>query len=201
MAIPTIASAQNTGIAGVVRDTSGAVIPGVTVEAASPALIEKVRSVVTDERGLYSIVDLRPGLYTVTFTLPGFSTVKREGIELTGSFTATVNAELRSAQSRRPSRFQDSLRSSTRATSSAAGAVGRDQRSAAHRTQHSVRCPRSSPASRWRPVGVRRDTTSPARATCVERARFTAGGPATTSCSSTARRSRSRATAPSRPSR
>ncbi len=94
-AIPAAAVAQTTGIAGTVRDTSGAVIPGVTVEASSPALIEKVRSVVTDEQGLYSIVDLRPGLYTVTFTLPGFATVRREGIELTGSFTATVNAELR----------------------------------------------------------------------------------------------------------
>src|SRR5712692_10087436 len=91
---PAAALAQNTGIAGVVKDTSGAVIPGVTVEAASPALIEKVRSVVTDSQGLYSIVDLRPGTYTVTFTLPGFQTVKREGIELTGSFTAAVNAEL-----------------------------------------------------------------------------------------------------------
>jgi hypothetical protein len=82
-------------IAGVVRDTSQAILPGVTVEAASPALIEKVRSVVTDATGQYRIVDLRPGTYTVTFTLPGFSSVKREGIELTGSFVATVNVELR----------------------------------------------------------------------------------------------------------
>jgi hypothetical protein len=82
-------------IAGAVRDTSGAVLPGVTVEASSPALIEKVRSVVTDARGQYSIVDLRPGTYAVTFTLPGFNTLKREGIELTGAFTATVNADLR----------------------------------------------------------------------------------------------------------
>lgn len=88
------AQAQSGTIAGVVRDTSGAVMPGVTVEAASPALIEKVRSVVTDNQGLYRIVDLRPGSYTVTFTLPGFSTFKREGIELTTSFTAQVNAEL-----------------------------------------------------------------------------------------------------------
>src|SRR5437016_4933636 len=86
---------EGASIAGVVRDTSGAVMPGVTVEAASPALIEKVRSVVTDERGLYRIVDLRPGTYTVTFTLPGFSTFRREGIELTTSFTATVNAEMK----------------------------------------------------------------------------------------------------------
>lgn len=88
------ARAQAT-IAGVVRDTSGAVLPGVTVEAASPALIEKVRSVVTDARGQYSIVDLRPGTYAVTFTLTGFNSLKREGIELTGSFTAAVNADLR----------------------------------------------------------------------------------------------------------
>ena len=74
---------QASGIAGVVRDTSGAVLPGVTVEAASPALIEKVRTVVTDGEGRYNIVDLRPGTYVVTFTLPGFSTFRREGIELT----------------------------------------------------------------------------------------------------------------------
>jgi hypothetical protein len=91
---PTVAVAQITGIAGVVRDTSGAVVPGVTVEASSPALIEKVRSVTTDAQGLYQIVDLRPGVYTVTFSLQGFQTVRREGVELTGSFTATVNAEL-----------------------------------------------------------------------------------------------------------
>lgn len=81
-------------IAGVVRDTSGAVMPGVTVEARSPALIERVRTVATDGQGLYRIVDLRPGLYTVTFTLTGFNTLIREGIELTAGFTATVNADL-----------------------------------------------------------------------------------------------------------
>jgi hypothetical protein len=82
-------------IAGVVKDTSGAVLPGVTVEAASPALIEKVRTVVTDGTGQYKIDLLRPGTYSVTFTLLGFNTVKREGIELTGAFTATINAEMR----------------------------------------------------------------------------------------------------------
>src|SRR6267142_1820435 len=95
--LPAAARAQSSGagaIAGVVRDTSGAVIPGVIVEAASPALIDRVRSVVSDERGLYRIVDLRPGSYSVTFTLPGFSTFKREGVELTTSFTATINAEM-----------------------------------------------------------------------------------------------------------
>src|SRR5436190_24078139 len=91
---PAAASAQGS-ITGVVRDTSGAVLPGVTVDASSSALIEKVRAAVTDGTGQYRIVDLRPGAYTVTFALPGFSTVKREGLELTGSFTATVNAEMR----------------------------------------------------------------------------------------------------------
>jgi hypothetical protein len=92
---PTLAHAQAGAIAGAVRDSSGAVLPGVTVEASSPELIEKVRTVVTDERGLYSIVDLRPGVYTVTFTLPGFSTFKRDGLELPASFTATVNADMK----------------------------------------------------------------------------------------------------------
>jgi len=82
-------------IAGIARDASGAVLPGVTVEASSPALIEKTRAAVTDGSGQYRIVDLRAGTYTVTFTLTGFSSVRREGIELTGSFVATVNADLR----------------------------------------------------------------------------------------------------------
>ena len=88
-------SAVTGGITGLVRDTTGAVLPGVTVEASSPTLIEKVRSVVTDEEGRYNIIELRPGTYTVTFTLPGFSPVRREGIELTAGFTAPVNAELK----------------------------------------------------------------------------------------------------------
>jgi Carboxypeptidase regulatory-like domain len=88
------AQAGSGTIAGVVRDTSGAVLPGVTVEAASPALIEKVRSVITDSQGQYKIVDLRPGLYTVSFTLSGFSTFRRDGIELTTGFTATINADM-----------------------------------------------------------------------------------------------------------
>jgi hypothetical protein len=87
--------AQTGSIAGVARDTSGAVLPGVTVEAASPVLIEKVRSVVTDAQGVYKIIDLRPGTYDVTFSLGGFNTFKREGIVLTSDFTATVNAEMR----------------------------------------------------------------------------------------------------------
>src|SRR4051812_20439888 len=92
--VPSAAHAQ-ASIAGIVKDASGAVLPGVTVDASSPALIEKTRSVVTDGTGQYKVVDLRPGTYTVTFTLPGFSTVKRDGIALSGSFTATVNADLR----------------------------------------------------------------------------------------------------------
>jgi hypothetical protein len=82
-------------VAGIVRDASGAILPGVTVEAASPALIEKARSVVTDGTGQYRIVDLTPGTYTVTFTLSGFSTVRREGIELSGAGVTTINADLR----------------------------------------------------------------------------------------------------------
>jgi hypothetical protein len=92
--LPLSAAAQAV-IAGTVRDTSGAILPGVTVEAASPALIEKVRSAVSDGSGQYRVEDLRPGTYSVTFTLPGFSAFKRDGVELTGSFTATINAELR----------------------------------------------------------------------------------------------------------
>src|SRR5437667_11453953 len=92
--LPSAASAQ-AAITGVVKDASGGVLPGATIEAASPVLIEKVRSVVSDATGQYRIVDLRPGTYSVTFSLPGFSTVKREGIELTGSFVATVNGELK----------------------------------------------------------------------------------------------------------
>jgi len=92
--VPSLVYAQ-ASLTGVVRDTSAGVLPGVTVEAASPALIEKVRTAVTDNGGQYRIENLRPGTYTVTFTLPGFAIVKREGITLTGSFTATVNADLR----------------------------------------------------------------------------------------------------------
>src|SRR5580704_2810234 len=95
LGVPAQALAQ-LAVAGVVRDTSGAVLPGVNVEASSPALIEKVRTAVTDGSGQYQVVNLVPGTYTVTFTLAGFSTVKREGIELSGqAFVAAVNAEMR----------------------------------------------------------------------------------------------------------
>lgn len=92
--LPAAAHAQSS-IAGVARDTSGAVLPGVTVEAASPSLIEKTRSVVTDASGQYKIVDLRPGIYGVTFSLEGFTTVRREGIELSANFTASINADMK----------------------------------------------------------------------------------------------------------
>src|SRR5262245_64334871 len=92
--LPIAANAQS-ALTGVVKDTSGAVLPGVTVEAASPALIEKTRSTVTDESGGFKIVDLRPGVYTLTFSLEGFSTVKREGLELPSNFTMTVNIDLK----------------------------------------------------------------------------------------------------------
>ncbi len=93
MLLPATTFAQ-AAIAGAVRDTSGAVMPGVTVEAASPALIEKVRTTVSDGSGLYRIENLRPGVYTVTFVLPGFRTVRHEGVELSGTFVATVNTTL-----------------------------------------------------------------------------------------------------------
>src|SRR5438034_7161626 len=93
---PVWADAQTikASVTGVVKDSSGAVLPGVTVEVSSPALIEGARTAVTDGGGQYNIVDLRPGEYTVTFTLTGFRTVRREGIKLPTSFTATVNADM-----------------------------------------------------------------------------------------------------------
>ena len=92
--LPAAVHAQ-ASIAGTAKDPSGAVLPGVTVEAASPALIEKTRTTVTDESGGFKIVDLRPGIYTLTFSLEGFSSVKREGLELPSNFTMTVNIDLK----------------------------------------------------------------------------------------------------------
>ena len=91
---PTAAFAQGT-ITGTVKDASGAVLPGVTVEAASPVLIERTRSAITDTAGLYRIVDLRPGTYEVTVSLPGFATIKRDGIQITGDATITLPFELK----------------------------------------------------------------------------------------------------------
>lgn len=95
LAAATPSAWAQSAIAGVVRDTTGAVIPGVTVEASSDVLIERVRAATTDGQGQYLIIDLRPGTYVVTFTLPGFTTVRREGLELPASFTLTVNADMR----------------------------------------------------------------------------------------------------------
>jgi hypothetical protein len=94
LALPLSAYAQ-ASIAGVAKDTSGAVLPGVTVEVTSPVLLERSRTATTDQDGQYRIVDLRAGTYAVTFSLTGFSTVRREGIELTGSFNAAVNADMK----------------------------------------------------------------------------------------------------------
>ena len=95
LVLPVVSAAQGLGsIAGVVRDASGAVLPGVTVEAASPALIEKVRTVVTDGTGRYAVVSLPVGVYSVTFTLAGFNVIRREGIEVAANFSTTANADL-----------------------------------------------------------------------------------------------------------
>lgn len=96
LSLVPLAHAQVTGsIQGTVRDASGGILPGVTVEASSPALIERVRTVTTDGEGRYNITALQPGTYTVTFTLPGFSTFVRDGIVLTVGFSASINAELK----------------------------------------------------------------------------------------------------------
>ena len=87
-------SAYAQAIGGTVTDTTGAVLPGVTVEARSPAIIEQVRTAVTDGAGQYLIVALEPGEYTVTFGLPGFNTVAREGIQLRTGFTAAVDVQM-----------------------------------------------------------------------------------------------------------
>jgi hypothetical protein len=94
LALPHTAAAQS-AIAGIVKDATGAVLPGVTVEASSPALIEKTKSAVTNEAGQYRVVDLRPGVYVVTFTLTGFSTVRREGVVIEANFTAPINVEMK----------------------------------------------------------------------------------------------------------
>ncbi len=93
--LPVLAYAQGSALSGVVKDSSGAVLPGVTVEASSPVLIEKTRTAVTDSTGLYRVTELPPGTYKVTFTLTGFATVVRDGVELTGASVTTINADLR----------------------------------------------------------------------------------------------------------
>src|SRR6185295_14804946 len=96
LAVPAGLFGQGLGtIAGVAKDASGAVLPGVSVEVASPAMIEKSRTVVTNESGQYSVISLPPGTYSVAFTLPGFSTTKHEGIEVLANFTAQINGEMK----------------------------------------------------------------------------------------------------------
>jgi hypothetical protein len=97
LAVPAQAAAQSgtSGIAGTVRDTTGAVLPGVTVEASSPALIEKVRTVTTDDQGQFRVLGLVPGVYSVSFSLEGFNSLRRDGVELTANFTATISVEMR----------------------------------------------------------------------------------------------------------
>src|SRR5215510_9349125 len=92
--LPAAALAQEGQIAGIVRDSSGGVIPGVTVEAGSPALIEKVQSAITDTNGQYRLTNLPVGTYKVTFSLSGFTKQERDGVELTSGFTAPVNATM-----------------------------------------------------------------------------------------------------------
>src|ERR1041385_980844 len=91
--LPSLAHAQ-ASLAGIVRDESGGVLPGVTVEASSPALIEGARSVTTDDQGRYRIEALRPGLYTLTFTLAGFASFTRNGVEVPADTVVTINAEM-----------------------------------------------------------------------------------------------------------
>ena len=91
---PRVVSAQSQ-FTGLVTDESGGALPGVTVEVASPVLIEKVRTAVTDGTGRYTIVDLRPGTYKLTFTLAGFATAIRDAVELPTKFVATINVEMK----------------------------------------------------------------------------------------------------------
>ena len=92
--LPATVSAQAT-LAGVIRDASDAVLPGVTVEVSSPAMIEKTRTAVTDGSGQYRLTQLPPGIYTVTARSTGFTTVKREGVEVTGSGVIPINISMR----------------------------------------------------------------------------------------------------------
>ena len=104
--MPCVSAAQVLGsVTGFVKDPSGGVLPGVTVEAASPVLIEKVRTAVTDGTGQYSsITNLPPGLYNITFSVPGFNTVRREAIEVSASLRSASTRSCVSVQSKRPSR-------------------------------------------------------------------------------------------------
>ena len=112
LVLPTFAYAQAT-LAGVVRDASGGVLPGVTVEASSTALIEKVRSAVTDGSGQYRITDLAPGAYSVAYTLPGFAKVVREGLTLSAPGPSRSTSTCAWVAWKKPSRSPLRRRSST----------------------------------------------------------------------------------------
>jgi len=92
--LSTVASAQTSAITGTVKDSTGAVLPGVEIAVSSPALIEGARATISDEFGKYRVAELVPGIYSVSFSLPGFRMLKREGVELVSDFTASVNAEM-----------------------------------------------------------------------------------------------------------
>ena len=166
-------------IVGVVRDTSGAVLPGVTVEAASPVLIEKVRTTVTDAEGRYQIAELRPGTYSVTFTLPGFTTFKRDGLELSPNFVATVNADLRVGElAETDRRLRADAARRRRAACRRERSSARRRWRCCRRARASAECWRSCPAPCHRPTastpaGPRASSRSasrssaPGRATCV----------------------------------
>ena len=128
-------AAAQSAIAGQATDTSGAVLPGVTVEAASPSLIEGSRTGVTDGQGRYAIDNLRPGTYTVTFTLPGFATTIREGVELVSNFTAPVNAQLTWVAGRIGDRDEPVSARRCPAYHQPAGVDPRSARCIAHRSQ------------------------------------------------------------------
>ena len=124
--LPAEVFAQLGSLTGTVRDSSGAVLPGVTVRASSDTLIEKVRTATTDGSGQYRIIDLRAGIYRLTFRLAGFQTTVQESIELTGSATLSIHAEMRVGSVRKPSRSKPCLPSSTsspRGTSSSSRAT------------------------------------------------------------------------------
>ena len=167
---PALCLAQFGAIAGVVRDSSGAVLPGVTVEAASPVLIEKSRTAVSDDSGQYRVEQLRPGVYTVTFTLASFGTATREGIEISAGFTAPINVALTlgtvqetiNVSDRAPvvdvqtvCRTEDARQTGARCA--ADGPVVRDARDdIAERDGQPVRCGRDAGRTREHPVGPRR---------------------------------------------
>ena len=138
--MPSLAHAQSS-ITGTIRDASGAVLPGVTVEAASPVLIEKVRSTVSDGTGGYRLTELLPGTYSLTFTLPGFATVKRDGVEITGAGVITINADLRVGDA--AGNDHGHRRDADRRRAEHAAAAGH------RRLDASTRCPRRAATTRW----------------------------------------------------